>query len=667
MFHTVLAADRGEIAVRVIRSLHAMGIRAVAVYSDADAEAMHTRMADVAVRLGPAAASESYLRPELIVEAARRTGAQAVHPGYGFLSENAGFARALDEAGITFIGPPLGAIEAMGDKISAKDLAIEAGAPVVPGVHRPGMSDDELIAEAEGVGYPLMVKASAGGGGKGMRVVRDPATLQEAITAARREAKGGFGDDTLMLERFVERPRHIEIQVLADTHGTTLWVGERECSLQRRHQKVIEECPSPALTPETRRAMGEAAVAIAERVGYVGAGTVEFITDAAAEEFFFLEMNTRLQVEHPVTEEVYGLDLVAEQVHIAAGEPLSFGQDDLVPHGHAVEARVYAEDPSSGFLPTGGRVVRFDTPAGVRVDSGVGRGAVVTSDYDPMVAKVIAVGEDRAEALARLDRGLADTTLFGFPSNITFLRALLADADVRSGDMHTGLIADRGDALTDATVPDEVYAAVGLATIAIRESGLSGVVDPFDLPGGWRLGEAGWTRWRLRAPGTEAVEVKVRISRDGPEVVVGDGEVWPAAVSLVGDRLRVDLPSGRWTWTVDLAEDRAWIGADGRAWLISEEDLLAANRGAGPGGASGTLVAPMPGSVAAVSASVGQAVTAGQTLVVVEAMKMEHPLTAPFDGVVAEVHVQAGSQVGMEDPLVRVEPAEDGTAEDAAS
>ncbi|WP_341254028.1 biotin carboxylase N-terminal domain-containing protein, partial [Euzebya pacifica] len=282
MFHTVLVANRGEIAVRVIRSLHAMGIRAVAVYSDADAEAMHTRMADVAVRLGPAAASESYLRPELIVEAARRTGAQAVHPGYGFLSENAGFARALDEAGITFIGPPLGAIEAMGDKISAKDLAIEAGAPVVPGVHRPGMSDDELIAEAEGVGYPLMVKASAGGGGKGMRVVRDPATLQEAITAARREAKGGFGDDTLMLERFVERPRHIEIQVLADTHGTTLWVGERECSLQRRHQKVIEECPSPALTPETRRAMGEAAVAIAERVGYVGAGTVEFITDAAA-------------------------------------------------------------------------------------------------------------------------------------------------------------------------------------------------------------------------------------------------------------------------------------------------------------------------------------------------------------------------------------------------
>ena len=658
MFHTVLVANRGEIAVRVISTLHAMGIKAVAVYSDADADALHTRMADVAVRLGPAPATESYLRADLVVAAAQRTGAQAVHPGYGFLSENANFARALDTAGITFIGPPIDAIQQMGDKISAKDLAIEAGAPVVPGVHRAGMSDEDLIAAAPGVGYPLMVKAAAGGGGKGMRVVETADGLAEAITAARREAKGGFGDDTLMLERFVQRPRHIEIQVLCDAHGNGLWVGERECSLQRRHQKVIEECPSPALDDETRVRMGEAAVAIAKRVGYVGAGTVEFITDADAKEFFFLEMNTRLQVEHPVTEEVYGLDLVAEQVRVAAGEPLTITQADLVPQGHAVEARLYAEDPSAGFLPTGGQVVRFDWPADVRVDAGVARGHEVASNYDPMLAKVIAVGADRAEALAKLDRALADTRLFGFPSNIAFLRALLADADVRAGELHTGLIADKGEALTAQGVPDEVYAAVGLATIAARQPAEGAVVDPFDLPGGWRLGEAGWTRWRLRASGTEAVEVRVRSGRDGTQVAVGDGEVWPATVALSGDQLQVDLPSGRSTWTIDLDDRRAWIGADGKAWLINEEDLLEANRGGGDGALSGTLVAPMPGSVAAVNASVGQDVTAGQTLVVVEAMKMEHPLVAPFDGTVSAVHVQAGSQVGMEDPLVEVAPTE---------
>ena len=668
MFHTVLVANRGEIAVRVIRTLHAMGIRAVAVHSDADADALHTRMADVAVNIGPTAATESYLRGDRIVEAALATGAQAVHPGYGFLSENAGFARLLDEAGLTFIGPPLQAIEAMGDKISAKDLAIAAGAPVVPGVHRPGMTDDELVAASEEVGFPLMVKASAGGGGKGMRVVHEPADLRDAIAAARREAKGGFGDDTLMLERFVTRPRHIEIQVLADTHGTCLWVGERECSLQRRHQKVIEECPSPALTDAKRREMGEAAVAIAKQVGYVGAGTVELITDADASEFFFLEMNTRLQVEHPVTEEVYGLDLVEQQVRVAAGEPLAMTQDDLVPHGHAVEARVYAEDPAAGFLPTGGTVVRFDTPADVRVDSGVTRGAEVTSAYDPMVAKVIAAGADRAEALSRLDRGLADTVLFGFESNVAFLRALLADEEVRAGALHTGLIADRGDALLPDGVPEEVYAAVGLCTIAARRPTAGTVTDPFDLPGGWRMGEPAWARWRLRVGQGEAVEVGVRQVDGALQVRVGvDGEVWDAAAELQGTTLTMTLPTGRSTWTVDLAEDHAWIGRDGQAWLVREEDLLAANRGDGPGGGSGVLVAPMPGSVAAVQATVGQEVTAGQPLVVVEAMKMEHPLVAPFDGVVAAVHVQAGAQVGMEDPLVEVAPADtDAGEEDGA-
>ena len=436
MFDTVLIANRGEIAVRIIRTVQGMGLRAVAVYSEADRGAPHVSLADEAVHIGPAAASESYLVAEKIIQACRDSGAGAVHPGYGFLSENAGFAEALRGAGIIFIGPPVGAITAMGDKISAKTLAVEAGAPIVPGVYRPGMTDADLVAEADGVGYPLMVKAAAGGGGKGMRIVRQSSELQEMITAARREAMGGFGDDTMMLERYVERPRHIEIQILADGHGTTLWVGERECSLQRRHQKVIEECPSPALSEEVRQQMGQAAVRIAERVGYEGAGTVEFITDSEASEFFFLEMNTRLQVEHPVTEAVFGVDLVEQQIRIAAGEPLSFGQDDLVPEGHAVEARIYAEDPDRDFLPTGGEIIRFDTPAvagegvtgprGVRVDAGVRAGNAVTADYDPMVAKITTHAPDRARALARLDRALAGTVLFGFPSNIPFLRRLLS-------------------------------------------------------------------------------------------------------------------------------------------------------------------------------------------------------------------------------------------------
>ncbi|CAN5831015.1 acetyl/propionyl/methylcrotonyl-CoA carboxylase subunit alpha [soil metagenome] len=654
MFDTVLIANRGEIAVRVIRTLHAMGIRAVAVFSDADADALHVRLADQAVHIGPAAASQSYLDGQKIIRACQQTGAQAVHPGYGFLSENAEFAVALDRAGIMFIGPPLKAIQAMGDKISAKDLAIAAGAPIVPGVHRPGMTDNELIAAAADVGFPLMVKASAGGGGKGMRVVDAEADLPEAIAAARREAMAGFGDDTMMLERFVHRPRHIEIQVLADTHGTTLWVGERECSLQRRHQKVIEECPSPALDDKVRQQMGQAAVAIAEQVGYHGAGTVEFITDADATEFFFLEMNTRLQVEHPVTEEVYGLDLVEAQIRVAAGEPLGLGQDDLIPLGHAIEARVYAEDPARGFLPTGGPVIRFDHPSDVRVDTGVAAGSQVTADYDPMVAKVSAHAEDRQQALARLDRALADTMLFGFATNIAFLRTLLNNDRVKAGALHTGLIAQID--IDPGRVPDEVYAAAALATIARRQTALPEQHSAFDVPGGWRLGEPGWTRWRLKPTHGDPVDTLVRIGPDGPQVIIVDAEPLDAEVTLHGSRLQVDLPGGRNTYTVHMTDERIWIGRDGQAWVLDEEDLAAAARGGPTADSGGVLVAPMPGSVAALSATVGDSVAAGQTLVVVEAMKMEHPLTAPFDGTVAAVHVTAGQQVGMEDPLVEVTP-----------
>jgi acetyl-CoA/propionyl-CoA carboxylase, biotin carboxylase, biotin carboxyl carrier protein len=654
-FDTVLVANRGEIAVRVIRTLHAMGIRAVAVCSEPDRDALHARLADEAVTIGPAAAAESYLRIDRIVEACRATGAQAVHPGYGFLSENAAFARALEAAGVAFIGPPVAAIEAMGDKIRAKDLALAAGAPIVPGVHRPGMTDEDLLAAAPDVGFPLMVKASAGGGGKGMRVVEDPADLPAAIAAARREAMGGFGDDTLMLERYVVRPRHIEIQVLADGHGTTLWVGERECSLQRRHQKVVEECPSPALSPEVRRAMGEAAVAIARQVGYVGAGTVEFITDADAREFFFLEMNTRLQVEHPVTEEVYGLDLVEAQVRVAAGEPLGLVQDELVPTGHAVEVRVYAEDPARGFLPTGGRVLRFDHPADVRVDAGITAGAEVTADYDPMLAKVVAVGADRAEALARLDAALADTALFGFPTNVPHLRALLAHPEVRAGRLHTGLVAEVP--APDPSPPEEVLAAVALLTLAWRRAALRPTSRPFDVPGGWRLGEPAWARWRLHAGG-DPVDTAVRAGPDGvDEVVVADGPVQPARAVLRGRTLDVELPSGRARYAVELGAEEVWIGRGGSAWRVREEDLATAARRGTAAAASGVLVSPMPGAVAVVGAAVGDRVAAGQALVVVEAMKMEHPLTAPFDGVVAAVHVAAGQQVGMDQPLVEVAPA----------
>ncbi|MFZ2527804.1 MAG: biotin carboxylase N-terminal domain-containing protein, partial [Rhodococcus sp. (in: high G+C Gram-positive bacteria)] len=436
MFETVLVANRGEIAVRVIRTLRRMGIRSVAVYSDADAGALHVLEADTAVRIGPAAARESYLDIAKVIDAARSTGARAIHPGYGFLSENSAFAQACADAGIAFLGPPAKAIETMGDKITAKNAVSAFDVPVVPGISRPGLTDDELIAGAADVGYPVLVKPSAGGGGKGMRLVTDPADLPDALVSARREAASAFGDDTLFLERFVQRPRHIEVQIVADTHGNVVHLGERECSLQRRHQKVIEEAPSPLLDEATRARIGAAACNTARSVDYTGAGTVEFIVSAdAPDEFFFMEMNTRLQVEHPVTELVTGLDLVEWQVRVAAGEPLGFTQDDITLTGHAIEARVYAEDPARGFLPTGGTVLGLDEASGtgVRVDSGLREGTVVGSDYDPMLSKVIAHGPDRASALRRLDRALSETAVLGVVTNIDFARFLLADPDVQAG------------------------------------------------------------------------------------------------------------------------------------------------------------------------------------------------------------------------------------------
>ncbi|HKR48076.1 MAG TPA: biotin carboxylase N-terminal domain-containing protein, partial [Pseudonocardiaceae bacterium] len=425
MFHTVLVANRGEIAVRVIRTLRAGGIRSVAVYSDADADARHVRDADVAVRLGPAPAALSYLSIERILDAVARTGAQAVHPGYGFLSENPAFARACGEAGVVFVGPPATAIEVMGDKIRAKQTVAAAGIPVLPGSDS---TDAGLAMAAAEIGYPVLLKPSAGGGGKGMRVVHRAADLAEAIAGARREARAAFGDDTLLVERLITTPRHIEIQVLADAHGEAVYLGERECSLQRRHQKIVEEAPSVLLDAATRTRMGRAAVDIARAVGYTGVGTVEFLVPAdAPDQFFFLEMNTRLQVEHPVTELVTGLDLVELQLRVAAGQPLPLGQNDVRLEGHAVQARIYAEDPARGFLPTGGRVLDLREPSGpgVRVDSGLVPGGTVGSDYDPLLVKIIAHGPDRDTALGRLDAALARTSILGIGTNIGFLRVLL--------------------------------------------------------------------------------------------------------------------------------------------------------------------------------------------------------------------------------------------------
>jgi acetyl-CoA/propionyl-CoA carboxylase biotin carboxyl carrier protein len=672
MFSKVLIANRGEIAVRVIRTLRGLGIASVAVYSDADAGARHVLEADEAVRIGPAAALESYLNIGALLEAARATGAEAVHPGYGFLAENAGFARACAEAGLVFIGPPAEAIDAMGDKIASKKTVKAAGVPVVPGAGAPGLSDEELISQLNELWFPVLIKPSAGGGGKGMRVVSSPAELPGALTAARRTAVAAFGDGTLLVERYLPRPRHIEIQVLADAHGHVAHLGERECSLQRRHQKIIEEAPSPLLSPAQRAEMGAAAVAAARSVGYVGAGTVEFIVAGdAPDDFFFMEMNTRLQVEHPVTELVYGLDLVEWQLRVAAGEPLPFGGDGddgagLPMRGHAVEARVYAEDPARGFLPTGGTVLALREPAGpgIRVDSALAEGVTVTSDYDPMLGKVIAWGEDRATALRRLDAALAGTVVLGVTTNVAFLRGLLADPDVRAGRLDTGLVerstaADGTAGDADATTA-HALAAAALARLLAREP-RGPVTDPWDIPDGWRAGDRAWTKLRLsHGPGT-ADEVRVRgLASAGAQVAVGDGEPEMARAEFRaapgGGTDLVIAAAGRtlrYAYAADGAT--AWLGRDGRTWAVREEQA-ASPRAGRAAAADGTVRSPMPGTVLAVHVTAGERVTAGQPVLVVEAMKMEHTVTAPVDGVIAELAAKQGQQVTMDETLAVIGP-----------
>jgi acetyl-CoA/propionyl-CoA carboxylase, biotin carboxylase, biotin carboxyl carrier protein len=597
----VLIANRGEIAVRIARTLHRLGLGSVGVFTDADADAVHVDTVDAAVRIA------SYLSIRDLLQAAQRAGAAAIHPGYGFLSENAMFAAAVIAAGHTWIGPPPQAIELMGDKGRAKQVAAAAGVPVIPAAER------EV--------FPFVVKAVAGGGGKGMRVVRAPGELEAAMAAARREAMAAFGDDRLITERWIERPRHIEVQVLADRRGTILHLGERECSLQRRHQKVVEEAPSPAVSEGLRARLGEAAVTLARVCGYENAGTVEFITTTDASEFFFLEMNTRLQVEHPVTELVYGVDLVELQLRIAAGEPLPLRQEELVPRGHAIEARLYAEDPTNGFLPATGTVRRYCEPPGVRVDAGMREGSRIGTRFDPLLAKVIAHGTTRAEALHRLDRALGELVLLGVTTNAAFTRLLLARPDVSRGEQDTGLL-ERVLAERAIDHPDDLLPAAALVA--------AGSARP---PGPWR---------RVFEQG----EVRV-----GNGLVAHDGRQWTAELRVLGPaRVAVELDGIVRHYTFATEADAVWIARDGHHLEVRPRRQ---DRSAPPPPA-GSLRAPMPGIVLDVRVANGDWVEEGDPLLVMESMKMELCIAAPCAGVVEALTLRSGDQVSLGQLLVSV-------------
>ncbi|MBG6224004.1 acetyl-CoA/propionyl-CoA carboxylase biotin carboxyl carrier protein [Arthrobacter sp. CAN_A2] len=658
-FDTVLVANRGEIAGRVIRSVRALGLRSVAVYSDADAGARHVLEADVAVRLGAAAPSESYLSIPAVLDACRRTGAGAVHPGYGFLSENAAFADALQEAGIVFIGPSVHSLDVMGDKIRSKNHVAGFGVPVVPGIAEPGLTDGDLVRAAVDVGFPLLIKPSAGGGGKGMHAVHRAEDLPEVLTTARRVAARAFGDDTLFLERLIERPRHIEVQVLADSHGTVIHLGERECSLQRRHQKVIEEAPSALLDEATRRRIGEAACNAARSVDYTGAGTVEFlVSDAAPDEFFFMEMNTRLQVEHPVTELVTGVDLVEWQIRVAAGERLPLTQDDVVLTGHAVEARVYAENPEAGFLPSTGSILALTEPTGdgIRVDSSLLPGGSVSSSYDPMLAKVIAWGTDRGQALDRLDAALAGTVVLGVDTNIEYLRLLIGDDDVRAGRLDTTLIERKLPELAfrHVTAQDLALAAVLLVEADAAVPGGS----PWHRGDGFRLGTG--------RPRTVPLEYD---GGSGTVRLLRSGAGWTATVDDVS--CSVSVEAGVPGATIDgvrsrrphaVEGDTVWIGEAGWSTRIrrpGRRELVDAARSriTREEGAADPLVrSPMPGTVVSVAVVDGATVEAGDVLVAVEAMKMEHQLTAGLSGVV-RLSLKPGDLVKAQQIVATIEAA----------
>jgi acetyl-CoA/propionyl-CoA carboxylase biotin carboxyl carrier protein len=624
---SVVVANRGEIARRLIRTLRRLGIRAVALYTDADRSAPHVREADTALRV------ESYLSIEDVVAAALRSGAQAIHPGYGFLSENAGLARACAEAGLVFVGPSAEAIDLVGDKERAKEAAVRAGIPVLE-------SYSEQAARDNGCPYPLLVKAAAGGGGRGMRVVDGPGDLEEALASARRESLAGFGSDRVFIERFLPRARHIEVQVIGDAHGHVIHLGERECSLQRRHQKVVEEAPSPAVSPELRERLGAEAIALAREAGYVNAGTVEFLADFDdPDTHFFLEMNARLQVEHPVTELVTGLDLVELQLLVASGEPLPLVQEDVVISGHAVEARITAEDATAGFLPAAGRIQAYRRPRGVRVDDAIERGSTIGTDYDSLIAKVIAHAGDRTSALMRLDRALADTAILGVTTTTWFLRALLSTPEMRSGAIDTGLL-DRLE-LPNRGPSDEAVAAAGaLIHLAVQDERAGD--DPFARKDGWRLGgRRARSVWQLHVDGRPPV----------PVVLDGLGAYDVERLDSHTIAITTDGERREWTYAYDPAHIS--IGLDGQAWKVRRSSA-----GLGEDAETqGEVRAPMPGQVLLVPAEIGATVTVGDTLIVLESMKMELSLVAPVSGVVSELSVQVGDRVVVDQPVAHVEAA----------
>ncbi|MBA4756484.1 MAG: acetyl/propionyl/methylcrotonyl-CoA carboxylase subunit alpha [Sphingobium sp.] len=613
MIQSLLIANRGEIACRIIRTARAMGIRTVAVYSDADAQALHVRSADEAVHIGPAPVRESYLLGDRIIAAALQTGAQAIHPGYGFLSENAEFAQAVIDAGLIWVGPNPSSITAMGLKDAAKQLMQDAGVPTTPGYLGADQSPAHLAAQADAIGYPVLIKAVAGGGGKGMRKVDSPADFADALASCQREAASSFGNDHVLLEKWVTNPRHIEVQVFGDTHGNVVHLFERDCSLQRRHQKVIEEAPAPGMDAATREAICQAAVRAAKAVDYVGAGTIEFIADGSeglrADRIWFMEMNTRLQVEHPVTEEITGVDLVEWQLRVASGEPLPLAQDQLSINGHAMEARLYAEDPIKGFLPSIGRLDTFEIGEGCRIDTGVEQGAEISPFYDPMIAKVIAHGSSRNDAREALATALDDTAIWPLKTNAGFLVKALDHPDFIAARLDTGLIAREGDALMPPHHPDAY--ALADAAAALTQGGM--------LAG-----------FRLNAP----VRAEAPFLLDGEMVTIGfdprGGE---------GDPVHEDV----------------LIAQAGQVWRLAP---WRASGGAGGSASDGAILSPMPGRIISVSVAAGDAVAKGQKLLTLEAMKMEHSLIAPFDGTVAELNASEGGQVSEGVLLAKIETAE---------
>ncbi|HEX8479648.1 MAG TPA: acetyl/propionyl/methylcrotonyl-CoA carboxylase subunit alpha [Telluria sp.] len=672
MFTKILIANRGEIACRVAATAKRMGIRTVAVYSEADAGAKHVAVCDEAVLIGPAAAKESYLKGDVIIAVALAAGAQAIHPGYGFLSENAEFADACAAAGLVFIGPPASSMRAMGSKSAAKTLMESASVPLVPGYHGESQEPALLQREADRIGYPVLLKASAGGGGKGMRVVERSDELIAALASCKREAISSFGDDKVLIEKYLQRPRHIEIQVFADTQGNCVYLHERDCSVQRRHQKVLEEAPAPGMPPDRRAAMGEAAVAAARAVGYVGAGTVEFIANQDGS-FYFMEMNTRLQVEHPVTEMITGTDLVEWQLRVAAGQPLPLRQDQLAIHGHAIEARIYAENPEKGFLPSIGTLRHMDTPsavsfelggnagstaggapASVRIDSGVREGDAISPFYDPMIAKLIVWGVDRAQALARMRHALGEFQIVGLATNIAFLKRLVEGDAFANADLDTGLIERNGATLFPPAAPAPV-GALALAAMALVGGEHTGATDPWANATGWRLNGHYQRRLAFSDEHASTYDVTLTYQASGWQMTVDGVTSDLALAAREGATLSIRLGAAAMHGTVRRDGELFHVFTGGRHFTLAYHDPMA--HAGEVEAAGGRLTAPMPGKVVAILAKAGQEVKKGEPLVIMEAMKMEHTIGAPSDGVVEELLYGVGDQVADGAPLLAFKAA----------